>query len=146
MISYRGKVGFSISFAVLISLPGFSLSQTVDGDASRQEYWCSLAKVSAGYEGQDRYTKVEDDERKPTVITVPLTDKEAVIHEDFSEDGRFFSYIRFFTDQDDKYVLHGVFDLQLERLSTSSSYLALGNDDILRPISRNNVWSCTIKE
>jgi len=146
MIRRQQTLGFFIGLALLISLPSFTVSQTLEDNVSRQEYWCSLAKISIGYEGQDRFSQVENNERKPTIITVPLTDKEAVTYESFSDDGRFYSYMRLYPDRDDKSVLHGVFDLQLEQLSTSSSYLVLGNDGVLRPVSRSNAWSCTIKE
>lgn len=145
MPSHKQAIEFSLSLALGILLPNLSISQTLEPDGPSKEYWCSLAKGSVSYEGVDRYSEIEVDERKPTVVTVPLTFRDGVIHESFSEDGRFFSYTRHYSDQDDKKVLHGVFDLQLERLSTSSSYLDFGKDGVMRPVSESYAWSCTIK-
>lgn len=146
MIGHEQKTGFTFGLALMIAMPNFGASQTFEEDVSRKEYWCSLAKSSVSYEGVDRYSEIEDDERKPTVVTVPLTFRDGVIHESFSEDGRFFTYMRHYSDQDDKKVLHGVFDLQLERLSTSSSYLDFGKDGVMRPVSGSYAWSCTKKQ
>ncbi len=145
MTSHKQAIGLSLSLALGILLPDLSLSQTLEPDSPSKEYWCSLAKGSVSYEGVDRYSEIEVDERKPTIVTLPLTSSDGVVYESLSEDGRFFSYMRHYSDQDDKKVLHGVFDFQLERLSTSSSYIDFGKDGVMRPVSESYAWSCTIK-
>ena len=146
MMRRQEKLGFFIGSVLLISLPSFAISQTLEDNASLREYWCSLANVSVSYEGKDRYHPIEAVDRKPIVITVPMADRETITHEAFEDDGRFYSYIRYHEDRDDKQVVHGVFDLELEQFSTSTSAIVLGDDGVLLPISRSYAWSCSIKD
>lgn len=154
MISHPFAAGLLLSSAFYIMTPGYSVSEThlgkVPDDKSepriQKEYWCSLAGGSLHYEGREKYTEIEEDERRPELVTVPLSLRDAVVKEAFSEDGRFYSYVRYYSEQDDHEVLHGVLDMELERLSTSTSYLDPGKDGVLRPVSRTYAWSCTAKE
>lgn len=112
-------------------------------EASVSRYSCSM--VAASTSGDGSYSNVYDhDDSRPQLVTVPADGD--VAHEKFSDDGRYYQYVRK-TEADDGSLVgtvFGTFDLRLETLSVSRTWFGSGKDDILRPYSSTSKWVCTL--
>lgn len=142
-------LAIGVSFPLIAQAQVADTSPDINADVSSEadrHYWCALAAVSHSYEGKLDYKSVENVERKPVSITIPMTDREGLTQEEFSEDGRFYTYMRSHPESDSKSFLHGVFDLHTDQLSTANSYFAEGHDGVTRPYSDTYIYSCTKKD
>jgi hypothetical protein len=130
---------FDFVFSVVILL---SSSAAAQESTNSQKFWCAMDKASQSVDGEAQYLEVTPDDRKPQIITIPFEDKEALVFEEFSEDGRFYRYIKKFDSDQWQMAIHGVFDLSEFRFSTSNS-LFLQFEGVTRPVARSFVWACS---
>lgn len=138
------RLNAALSALSLCATPLFA--QALDDESSVRSFWCSLADSGIHYEGEYQGGALDNDDRRPQIITVPMTERESIVFEDFSEDGRYYYYVKNRAEDQSKYVLHGVFDLQLLKLSTSSSWFLTDDDGLSRAVSQSNVWACALRD
>ena len=109
-------------------------------EVQARQFYCSMVESNTLTEGDDYDNIHTEEDYRPVEVLVPDPD---ALKDNFSENGRYYYYVKELGDADFPQVLYGTFDLRMERLVVGGVWKGLGRDDVERVYVFSHLWICS---
>ena len=145
VMAAEGSSGAMRHLILIAALAAPTLASGQDDGAGQvlpRQFVCSMLDSSMGQGGEwvSRYDADEDG--RPSLVHVPADGD--VVQDSFSEDGRYYRYLRLSRDESGSFEasMFGTFDLQERQLTVSRAFFDTGNDAVQRSFAVTSRWAC----
>lgn len=131
-----------LSMACLVPALAFAQEAAAPEEPPRK-FVCSVVKSSEGEGGRWSGNFNEDEDGRPDLVYVPADNDP--VEEWFSEDRRYYHYIREYRDAEGRLggTVMGTFDLRQADLSVVRVFFGSGQDSVRRTFATTARWKCT---
>lgn len=138
-------------FVTALGAPAMPSEDESNAEASTEQppqgvYFCAINNAIEGIDGLDTFSAKRDYFEAPSRSEFPRPDREFITEDGYTEDSRYYWYIKTQPFTFGTYTIHGVFDFETLTLNTSRSMISHMEGGGIGTVATSFEFLCSILE